>query len=304
GVLQAGGDEPIDTETLFSVGSVSKVGTAVLILKLLEEGSVNIDEDVNQYLSSWQVPENEYTREQAVTLRHIMSHTAGLTVHGFADFYPGEEQPTTVQILDGVSPAKSAPVRVNIPVGSQFRYSGGGTTVSQLVIEDQTGVCFDQAAKDILFEPLQMTRSSYQNPLPASVGNIAKAHNPLGMAVALPRGYQSMPEAAASGLWTNPTEFSKLMIMLMETYAGNSSYLSQATVQDMMTPVTPSIYGLGPQIKQTESSILFMHGGSNDSYRARFVGDLSSQNGVIIFTNGTNGSALINELWPVFKPLL
>ncbi|WP_436516975.1 serine hydrolase domain-containing protein [Ekhidna sp. To15] len=110
GWLQAGGTEKVNAQTLFSVGSISKVGAAVLSLKLHEEGKLDIDEDVNQYLKLWKIEENDYTKDQAVTLRHIMSHTAGLTVHGFADFNPGEPQPTTVQILNGEWPAKNYPV--------------------------------------------------------------------------------------------------------------------------------------------------------------------------------------------------
>lgn len=304
GFLQAGKAEKVDTQTLFSVGSVSKVGTAVISLKLQENGKLDIDADVNQYLKSWKIPENEYTRDRAVTLRHIMSHTGGLTVHGFADFDPDETLPSTVQILSGKWPAKNNAVYVNIPVGSTYRYSGGGTTIAQLIIEDLTGRPFHEAADDLLFQVLNMKRSSYQNPLPANVGNIAKAHNRNGRPEALPRGYQSMPETAASGLWTTPADFAKLMIMLMEAYEGRHAYLNQSTVQDMMTPVNPGHYGLGPRIEKNREAIRFSHGGANDSYRAHFIGSLSQQNGIIIFTNGTAGSDLIKELLPLFESLL
>lgn len=304
GLVQVGGVEKIDTETLFSVGSVSKVGASVMTLKMYNDGKIDIDKDVNQYLTSWKVPDNQYTQEQAVTLRHIMSHTAGLTVHGFADFNPGEDQPTTVQILEGEWPAKSNRVYVNIPVGSRFRYSGGGTTVEQMLFEDLTGMLFHKAADQVLFEPLGMNRSTYENPVPESTKNIAKAHNRNGRPVALPRGYQSMPEAAASGLWTNPTDFSKLMIMLMNAYEGEGNYLGKSIVEDMMTPVAPSEYGLGPKITTTAADVLFQHGGSNESYKAKFVGSLNSKNGIIIFTNGARGSELINEVMPVFEEML
>lgn len=301
GVLKSGAAEKVNTETLFSVGSISKVGTAVMILKLQEKGLLNIDKDVNNYLTSWKIHKNEYTQKQAVTLRHILSHTAGLTVHGFADFYPNEKLPNTVQILKGESPAKNPSVYVNIPVGSQFRYSGGGTTVSQMVIEDLMRDRFHKVADNILFQALNMQRSSYENPLPVKIENIAKAHNRNGNTVALPRGYQCMPEAAASGLWTTPSDFAKLMIMLMQAYKEKHTYLSQVTLKDMMTPVNPSDYGLGPRIKQNQNKIQFSHGGANDSYRAHFIGALDTQNGIIIFTNGTAGSSLIDELLPLFE---
>lgn len=304
GFIQAGKPEVIDTETMFSVGSVSKVGAAVISLKLQEEGYLDIDTDVNQYLTSWKVPQNQYTEQQVVTLRRIMSHTAGLTVHGFADFNPEEKLPTTVQILDGKWPAKSSRVYVNVPVGSRFRYSGGGTTVEQLVIEDLMAQSFHEAADNLLFQPLAMNRSSYRNPLPETVGNIAKAHNRSGRPVALPRGYQSMPEAAASGLWTTPSDFAKLMIMLMQASKGDDTYLSKQTLQDMMTPVSPSEYGLGPRIKKEGEDIQFAHGGANDCYKAHFQGSLVKQSGYIIFTNGTDGDDLIRELRPIFDSLL
>ncbi len=305
GVIQKGSLEKVDTQTMFSVGSVSKVGTAVLVLRLCEQGLLNIDANVNQYLKSWKVPENKFTKDEPVTLRRIMSHTAGLTVSGFADFLPGERLPTTIQILKGVWPAKNNQVYVNIPVGSKYRYSGGGTTIEQLLIEDLTQKVFHEAANELLFQPVRMNRSSYENPLPASFGNIAKAHNRNGNPVALPRGYQSMPETAASGLWTTPGDFSKVMLMLMNAFNGKEdSYLSQAIVKDMMNPVFPGNYGLGPKIKKEGSNISFSHGGANDSYRAHFIGYLKNQNGVVIFTNGTNGSELIDELLVVFNALL
>lgn len=304
GLLQAGTDEEINTETLFSVGSLSKVGTALMCLKLQDDGLLKVDTDVNQYLQSWKVPDNEYTQKQAVTLRRIMSHTAGLTVHGFADFKPEEDLPTTVQILKGEKPAKNRAVYVDIPVGSQFRYSGGGTTIEQMIIEDLRDQAFHEAAKELLFEPLDMSRSSYENPLPTEVGNIAKAHNRRGKPIAQPRGYQSMPEAAASGLWTTPSDYAKLIIMLMKAYEGDDFYLSQETVQDMMTPVDPSEYGLGPRIKASTDDVQFSHGGSNDSYKAHFIGTLGAQNGIVIFTNGAQGTTLIREILPVFDPVL
>jgi len=305
GHLQEGKNVEINTESVFSVGSVSKVGAAVVILKLVSEGKLDLDTNVNNYLRSWKIEDNNYTLNKPVTLRAIMSHTSGLTVHGFADYLPLEELPTTVEILKGKYPAKNGSVYVNFPVGSRYRYSGGGTTVEQLLVEDVTKLSFHKATKDLLFRPLKMNRSSYQNPLPETFGNIAKAHNSYGKVVALPRGYQAMPEAAASGLWTTPKDFSKLMIMLMNSYDGsNETFLPNQLVNDMMTKVKPSNYGLGPKIESRDGFISFSHNGANDSYRADFTGFLHNKNGIILFTNGTRGSELINELKPKLTTIL
>ncbi len=297
GVKQSGADEAIDPETVFSVGSVSKVATAAITLRLVDEGRLDLDRDVNHYLRRWSVPANRFTREEPVTLRRIMSHTAGLTVHGFADYEPGEELPSIVDILDGAPPAKNDPVRVDQLPGSAFRYSGGGTTVQQLVIEDVTGLDFEDAARRYLFEPLGMSRSSFLNPLPAAHGNIARAHGRDGSPAALPRGWEAMPEAAASGLWTTPSDYARLIIALIESYHGEGeTFLTQATARDMMTEVPPSIFGLGPEVGGEGMTRNFVHGGANNSYRAFMAGYLNELGGLVIFTNGTRGRELIGEI--------
>lgn len=297
GVKQAGSPDPIDPETVFSVGSVSKVATAAITLRLVDEGRIDLDRDVNHYLRRWQVPANDLTVREPVTLRRIMSHTAGLTVHGFADYQPGESLPGIVEILNGTPPAKNAPVRVDQLPGSAFRYSGGGTTVQQLVIEDVTGLTFEEAAQRYLFEPLEMHRSTFTNPLPASHGNIARAHGHDGAPAALPRGWEAMPEAGASGLWTTPTDYARLVIALMASYHGDDeSFLRRATTQDMMTEVSPSMFGLGPELGGEGATRNFVHGGANNSYRAFMAGYLGERDGLVIFTNGTRGNDLIGEI--------
>ena len=301
GKLQANTTGTVNTETMFSVGSISKVGAALMVLKLVKQGSLDLDTDVNTYLKSWKIEANRFTEKHPVTLRKILSHTAGITVHGFADYMPEEQLPTTLQILNGVHPAKNSRIYVNTLVGSKYRYSGGGTTVIQQIVEDVTQQSFHDAADHLLFSQLNMKRSSYENPLPETFGNIAKAHNRNGKPVALPRGYQAMPEKAASGLWTTPSDLSKVILMLLNIYHGeDTGYLSNVLVKDMMTPVNPSNYGLGPRIKIDGDKVYFQHGGANDSYRAKFIANLKNKSGIILFTNGTNGSDLIDEIIPKF----
>lgn len=294
GVLQAGGAEPVNTETVFSVGSVSKVGTAAATLRLVDAGRLDLGRDVNELLESWQVP--PYDFDGTVTLRRIMSHTAGLTVHGFADYQPGAELPTTVQILEGSPPAKSPPVFVDIAPGSMFRYSGGGVTVEQLVIEEEMGSDYPSAARELVFDPLGMSRSTYEEPLPESWGNIAKAHDAEGKPRALPRGYEAMPETGASGLWTTPSDYAKLVIAFIDSYRGEpGSFLSQDLAREMMTEVEPGAYGLGPALSGEGPTRHFLHGGANDSYRAYMQGNLGTGDGVVIFTNGERGAPLAFE---------
>ncbi len=297
GVKLVGTDDLVDTATVFSVASLSKVAAAATTLRLVNAGLLDLDRDVMDYLTSWSIPENPYTTESPVTLRRLMSHTAGTTVHGFADFQPGEALPTTVQILEGSGPAKNSPVVVSDEPGTIYRYSGGGTTIQQLVIEDVTGSPLASAAVEWVFDPLGLSRSSFVNPLPAGHGNIARAHDDRGRPTALPRGWEAMPEAAASGLWTSPSDYSRIVIALRNSWLGTpSSYISHDLGQDVMTKVRPGNFGLGPYLGGDGRSRYFSHGGSNESYKSYFRVFLESGHGAVVFTNGAGGSDLVEEI--------
>jgi CubicO group peptidase (beta-lactamase class C family) len=264
GVLQAGGAAKVDTSTVFSVGSVSKVAAAAVTLRLADAGKLDLDRNVNAYLTRWRVPDDAYTTVRPVTLRGLLSHSAGFTINGFKDFQPDEKLPTVLETLAGRAPATHGPVRVIEVPGTRFRYSGGGITVEQLVIEDATGLDFQRAARQYVLEPLGMRRSSFENPLPESFGNIAKAHDGKGQPRALPRGYESMPEMAASGLWTSASDCAQLVIALIESYRGGTGrFLSTGLARQMMTEVGRSPAGLGPFLQGQGADRRFFHGGAN-----------------------------------------
>ena len=292
GSLSARGDQPVNADTVFSVGSVSKMVNAALIMRLAQATYIDLDTDINNYLKRWKVPDSRFTKQKKVTLRYILAHTAGFSQHGFADFQPGDSLPTTLETLKGSGPARHRPIRLMFEPGTQMDYSGGGITVSQLLVEDVTGMTYEEAARHYVFDPLGMTRSTFVNPLPETHGNIAKAHDRKGLMRALPRGYEAMPEAAASGLWTSASDMAKFMkaMMLDETF------LSPAMRADMLTRVSHSWHGLGPRINGEGKSLVFHHGGSNDSYKAWIEGHPYTGNAIIILTNGADGQRLGYEL--------
>ncbi len=310
GALQKGKPNSTNHNTVFSVGSVSKMVNAALILRLVAEGKLDLDRDINHYLTSWQVPSNRYTQSSKVTLRYILSHTAGFSQHGFADFLPNEILPNTLQTVTGSGPVKHGPVRLMFAPGSAMDYSGGGTTVSQLIVEDVTGLTYPQAAQKYVFEPLKMHRSTFVNPLPKSHGNIAKAHDRAGRPTALPRGYEAMPEMAASGLWTSSTDLALFTTALLNSYHSDNGFLPKALMQDMVTPVYPSWHGLGPRVNGIGATHVFHHGGANNSYRAWMEGHIANKNGIVILTNSARGHELYRQVrqiassvfnWPI-KP--
>nr|WP_283254669.1 serine hydrolase domain-containing protein [Luteimonas galliterrae] len=296
GVREAGTQDKVDGDTLFSVGSISKVATATTTLRLVAEGRLDLDRNVDDYLERWKLPASADVPQPRVSLRMLMSHTAGLGVHGFADYQPGEPLPTLVQVLEGQKPAKGEAVRFKRAPGLVNDYSGGGVTVEQAVIEDATGKSLQQMAQEQVFAPLGMRRSTFESPLSAARGNIAKAHNGDGAAVALPRGWESFAEAGASGLWTSANDLGQLVGGLIESYQGRSDFLPQPLAAAMMTPVSPGPFGLGPRLGGVGMGRHFFHMGANESYRAYLEGYPETGDGYAILTNGTNGTELSFEI--------
>jgi CubicO group peptidase (beta-lactamase class C family) len=296
GVRAVGTADAVDGDTLFSVGSVSKVVAAAVALRLVAGGRLELDRDIGGYLTSWRVPPAPELGEPHVTLRMLMSHTAGFNVHGFEDYLPHEPLPSILDTLDGKPPAKSAAIHLIAPPGARMIYSGGGIMVEQLVIEDVMGAPLESVAREQVFAPLGMRRSTYVNPLPEATVNVARAHDERGAAVALPRGWQSFPEQAASGLWTSARELGGFVAALITSYRGKDGFLPQTIATQMMTEVGPSWHGLGPRLSGAGVARSFHHAGSNDSYRAWIEGYLESGDGFVILTNGAGGGQLMLEI--------
>lgn len=292
----AGHDFPVGPDTLFSVGSVSKVATAALCLKLVALGKLDLDQGVGRWLRRWQVPKGMEGDTSDISLRMLLSHTAGFNIHGFKDVEPSAPLPSLLQTLNGTPPALNKPLQRIERAGSRFRYSGGGYMVVQTVIEDAMGKTIDALARRYLFAPLSMSRSRFDAAPSATMADIAHAHDGSGKPVALPRGWQSFPELAPSGLWTSAHDLARLVEALCASYRKSGGFLPQALAIDMMTVVSPGTFGLGPRLAGEGSARIFHHAGANDSYKAYIEGNLDSGDGLVIVTNGTNGDVLGDEI--------
>ena len=297
GAREAGTQDAVDADTLFSVGSVSKMITAATTLQLVSQGKIDLDRDVNTYLKSWRIPDAPGIEHPTVTTRMLLSHTSGLTVHGFKDYQPAETLPTLVQTLNGTPPAKNKPIVLQREPGTQSDYSGGGVMVEQQMIEDLTGHPLDAVARAQVFERAGMRRSTFESPLSAARGNIAKAHDGKGALTALPRGWESFPEQAASGLWTSANDLGVFVAALIGSYRGEKgALLPKAIAMQMLTEVSPGTRGLGPDLAGTGNTRRFVHNGDNDSYHAGIEGYPQTGYGFAILTNGKNGIALRGEI--------
>jgi len=310
GVLSAEGGEPVTPTTLFQAASISKPVAAAAALSLVQEGLLDLDEDINQKLKSWKVPENEFTAEKKVTLRGLLSHTAGLTVHGFPGYAQGKDVPALVQVLDGEKPANTGAIRVDTIPGTLWRYSGGGYTVMQQLLIDVLGRPFPEILRERVLEPAGMVDSTYEQPLPESrFAQASTAH--LGNGKPVKGGWHTYPEMAAAGLWTTPTDLCRFAIALSQAFHGRSEVpLSQDTVREMLTEVDGR-YGLGFSVEGEGETLRFSHGGSNAGFKCTLVAWAHSGEGVAIMTNGDLGRSLSTEVlrslaleygWPGFKP--
>ena len=278
--------------TRFQAASISKPVAAMTALRLVASGKLSLDEDVNIKLKSWKVPANTWTRP--VTLRQLLSHTAGLTVHGFPGYAAGAPVPSLVQLLNGEKPANTAAIRVNVEPSSIYRYSGGGYEVMQLLVEDVTGQPFAAVAKTLVLDPVGMTNSTYEQPLPERLAAVAApAHKGNGSSIA--GRWHTYPEQAAAGLWTTPTDLAKFLIAVQKMSAGDTKLLPATLAKEMLTPVENN-YALGWAIQKTDKDVSFSHGGSNAGYRCFAWAYSTRGQGAVVMTNSDAGSPLSSEV--------
>ncbi|WP_404334125.1 serine hydrolase domain-containing protein [Sphingomonas sp. MMS12-HWE2-04] len=285
---------PVTPNTAFQAASISKVVSAMLALRLVEQGRIGLDRNINEALRSWQLPKDDTLAPRGVTLRELLSHTAGLGVHGFDHCYlPGAVLPTTVQILDGVPPADNQPVRSMLPAGAQFEYSGGGYVVAQLALSDVSGLSFADLAQREVLGPLGMTRSAFAMPPSAALRTDMAFGSARGKP--LPGGFGVCPQLAPAGLWTSASDLARLLIDLQASAAGRTGHrLSPAMTQLMMTPVKDN-WGLGLALYR-DGVPRFGHDGVNPGFESFMAAYVGKGDGIVVLTNGGDGRRLTNEV--------
>ena len=295
GVVDDSSKAPVTTSTLFQAGSISKPVSALGALHLVEAGTLSLDADVNTTLTSWKVPDNQFTSTEKVTLRRLLSHNAGLTVHGFPGYDVSARVPTVVQVLDGAPPANTAPIRVDTTPGAIWRYSGGGFTVMQQMVIDVTGQPFAKFLQKTVLEPAGMTNSSFEQPLPNDLAaRTAAGYYADGSPV---RGrWHVYPEIAAAGLWTTPTDLAKWAIEVQETLAGHGhGVISPAMARQFVTEQKGGS-GLGVGVQGTGANLRFSHGGRDEGFDAFLIAGAETGDGMAIMINANDNSRMVSRI--------
>ncbi|MBC3766335.1 serine hydrolase [Neptunicella marina] len=303
GEKEFGSGDKIDIDTAFSTASISKPVTATLALMLVEQGKLSLDKPINQYLKRWKLTDNQFTHNKPVTLRHLLSHTAGTSQGGFADFYLGDDIPTIIESLNGVKlPRYDKPVAVEFTPGSDWNYSGGGYVIVQVALEDISGKPLAQLARQMLFEPLGMRHTTMlQANQPGFLSNVARVHD--NQQKIIGTGIPICPQIAPSGMWSTPQDMLKFLVDVQLALAHKKSKVISSWVAEQTTSIATlkkvGGWGLGWMRGNGAGNIeWFSHGGSNTGTGGQVMASMQHGRAIAIFGNGPNPARIpvINQL--------
>ncbi len=287
----------VTPETMFQAASISKPTAAMGVMRLVQDGKLSLDTDINTYLTSWKLPASDHTRERPVTLRALLSHTSGLgDGFGFPGYHPQTPLPSVVQILNGEKPSNTGKVLMERAPFTAFKYSGGGVTIVQLALTDISGRAFPELMRSLVLDPIGMRNSGFEQPLSAERDRqAARAHN--GRGAAMDAKWHVYPGLEAAGLWTTPSDLARLAIELQNALQGKSNrVLSAASAREMVSPVGMGDYAVGFGLRKLGEGWYFAHGGSNWGFQCDLMAHLRKGYGVAIMTNADTGGAVINEI--------
>lgn len=284
--------DSVSLSTKFQAASLSKPLTAIVALKMIDKGMIQLDSSVNSQLTTWKIPDNENTANISITPRHLILHTSGLNVPGYPGYKKDSEVPELIELLNGVGNSNTEPTKVLVKPNTEWRYSGAGYSVLQLLMIEKSGMSFPELMKNELFHPINITNSTFKQ---EDLHDIAFAHLENGQIVE--KGYHIYPEMAAAGLWTTPIDYAKVVCELQKSYKGESNLiLSQNSAQNALSKHWGGM-GLGFILRNNGDSTALAYSGGNHGYICDIYSYLHSESGVVIMTNSNNGAPLIEEIY-------
>jgi CubicO group peptidase (beta-lactamase class C family) len=286
--------ETVDVNTVFQTASLSKWITAWGVMALVQEGRLDLDAPVGTYLTRWALPESKFDNSK-VTVRRLLSHTAGLTDGlGYAGFEPGAAVQSLEESLTrpaDASPGASGTVAVGYEPGSEWRYSGGGYAVLQLLIEEVSGESFESFMQRVILGPLGMVRSSYSW-TPVDGSTLATFYDTNSK----PSTHYRFSAVAASSLYTSVSDITRFVQAHLPGKNGEPigrGVLAPETIKEMWRPQASKfgedIWGLGTILYagNNEGGFVVGHDGNNEpaiNTAARF--NPATGNGIVILETG------------------
>lgn len=293
GIANTETGDSVTTETIFQAGSISKPIAALGALKLVQEGKMDLNKDINTYLQGWKVPDNKFTETEKVTLERLLTHSAGMTVHGFPGYSQTGTFPDIITVLEGKG--NTPPIFVDTIPGSIWRYSGGGYTVMEKAVEDVSGQPLEMFLAENVLEPIEMNHSTYGQPLPENFqANASAAYDGEGKLI---EGlYHNYPEQAAAGLWTTPSDLAKYYLEIQAIRAGKTDGVLSKEIVDQMLTEHKNHWGLGPALGERDGKVVFAHGGKNAGFSNDMMGYADQGDAIIIMTSADGGVRLMAEI--------
>ena len=289
--------------TKFQAASISKPVAALATLRLVAEDIIGLDDDVNEHLKSWRIPET-HGYQARITIRQLLSHSSALTVHGLPGYAHDQPIPTLPQILDGAPPANSPAVRLDGIPGLTFRYSGGGYVVLQQLLEDVTAGPYAALVEELVFKPCNMTGATFDQPH----GDTA-ATSHIG-ATPTVGGWHRYPEQAAAGMWCTPTDLVNFLASIREAADRETALLPSDLATEMLTPVVPGM-GLGMFLFPDAAMEHFGHTGGNHGYGCIALAARHGVHATAVMTNGDDAAVFCRDMtdtimdvtgWPHTRP--
>jgi len=297
GFTDKSGKTTVTPSTLFQAGSISKPVATLGALHLVDKGLLSLDEDVNAKLRTWTLPQNKFTDARKVTLRLILSHTAGMTVHGFPGYRIGAPLPTLIQVLNGEKPANTSAIRVDRTPGSEWKYSGGGYLIMQQMVIDASGQPFARYMDETVLKPLSMVSSTYSQPLPEHMAvRAAKGYGGI-FGQSVNGGWHVYPEMAPAGLWTTAADLARFAIGIQSSVTGHlNPVISQSLTRQMLT-VEQMNYGLGLGLRGNGRTLRFGHDGANAGFNAVMSAYAYAGKGAVVMINKNEHTDAMSQIF-------
>lgn len=295
GMADAAAGTPVSERTLFNIGSTSKSISAWGAMRLVSEGKLELDAPVDARLTRWHLPPSSHDAA-GVTLRRLLSHTAGLSVSGYRGWGPDDLIPTLEQSLSGQTNGAGA-LELMAASGTAWSYSGGGYTLMQLLVEETAQKPFADYMRDAVLRPLGMRDSSFSL-TPLVLGQAARAYDELGEETPTPR----FVEVAAAGMYAPIGDMA--CYALASIGDARATSVLPAAMLELMTsaaPATDGRFGLGYAIQPSgegfpDGVARVGHDGGNRGWQSFFWVSRDKRDGLVVLTNGSNGWNVSNQL--------
>lgn len=318
GITNANTEEQVTLDTIFEAGSASKTFTATVALQLVENNKITLNEEINKKLRNWKIPENEFTKNEKVTLLRLLTHTAGINRPDSMFSFEENATPTLEQVLKGETPALNDPVEVVLTPGTNHQYSNLGYIVIEKLLKDISGKNLSTLMREIVFDPLDMNNSFFEYPTEEIKKKAVVPHDNEGVA----KETGMHPTATGhGGLMTTPYDLAKFVLEIIKAYNEKSEkILSNTMVKKMVSAhleLDPAKFfgftgqGLGVFLIENENDVSFVHPGTNmPGSVCAMYGIPSTGQGVVIMSNGIQAELLHIELmfflskeykWPFWK---